>query len=436
MTNKQLELFPEDQGNTEKKKIDTTSTFVNNMSLPIHRWFRYSAGFSAEWTELVINQYSSKANHKEDFHVFDPFAGSGTTLIASDKAGVSSKGIEAHPFISKVARAKLSWNTDTRSFIDTAKNILAEAQEIPGETKGYPELIYKCYSDESLKQLDSLKKALEQVDDKKYEYELIWLTLVSILRVCSHVGTAQWQYVLPNKTKAKSVLPFEAFDARIDLIANDMKAMKEHTNSSLGEVYQEDARECFSIPNDWADLIVTSPPYANNYDYADATRLEMSFLGEVNNWGDLQDKVRKHLVRSCTQHVSKLKNETFEILKEKELEPIYEEIYEVCKNLEIERENHGGKKNYHTMIANYFLDMAKVWIALRRVTKDGGDVCFVIGDSAPYGVYVPVERWLSELAIAAGFKNHSFEKTRDRNIKWKNRKHRVPLKEGRLWIKG
>jgi hypothetical protein len=63
-------------------------------------------------------------------------------------------------------------------------------------------------------------------------------------------------------------------------------------------------------------------------------------------------------------------------------------------------------------------------------------VCFVVGDSAPYGVYVPVERWLGELALAAGFHSYSFEKTRDRNVKWKNRKHRVPLKEGRLWVEG
>ena len=40
------------------------------------------------------------------------------------------------------------------------------------------------------------------------------------------------------------------------------------------------------------------------------------------------------------------------------------------------------------------------------------------------------------LAIAAGFKSFTFEKTRDRNVKWKNRKHRVPLQEGRLWVEG
>lgn len=26
-----------------------SGTFTDNMKLPIHRWFRYSAGFSAEW---------------------------------------------------------------------------------------------------------------------------------------------------------------------------------------------------------------------------------------------------------------------------------------------------------------------------------------------------------------------------------------------------
>jgi hypothetical protein len=63
-------------------------------------------------------------------------------------------------------------------------------------------------------------------------------------------------------------------------------------------------------------------------------------------------------------------------------------------------------------------------------------MCWVIGDSAPYGIHCPIERWIAELAIAAGFKNHRFDKLRDRNIKWKNRKHRVPLKEGLLWIEG
>lgn len=56
-------------------------------------------------------------------------------------------------------------------------------------------------------------------------------------------------------------------------------------------------------------------------------------------------------------------------------------------------------------------------------------------DSAPYGIYIPVDRWLGELAMAAGFKSYDYTKLRDRNTKWKNRKHRVPLQEGILWVR-
>lgn len=86
------------------------------------------------------------------------------------------------------------------------------------------------------------------------------------------------------------------------------------------------------------------------------------------------------------------------------------------------------------MIVAYFYDMAQVFYSLSRVTADNCKMCFVIGDSAPYGIYIPVDEWLGRLALAAGFGNYSFEKLRDRNTKWKNRKHRIPLKEGRLWI--
>ena len=98
-------------------------------------------------------------------------------------------------------------------------------------------------------------------------------------------------------------------------------------------------------------------------------------------------------------------------------------------------EQKAGRKAYHTMVAAYFKDMAQVWDSMRRVVRDGGTVCFVVGDSAPYGVHVPVDEWLGRLALDSGFESYEFVKVRDRNIKWKNRKHRVPLHEGQLWVK-
>jgi DNA modification methylase len=408
-----------------------SGTFVDNVRLPVHRWFRYSAGFSAQWAGEVIREAAVGGS----LRVLDPFAGSGTVVLEAERAGVAGIGVEAHPFVARIARAKLHWREDAKAFRRMGSQVARAAKE-GGSVEGYPPLVTKCYPPEALAKLDALKKAWQKASDGGAIAELCWLSLVSILRAASPVGTAQWQYVLPKKSKANSVEPLEAYEGRLGVLAADMVTWQADPSGPRGQILCEDARDCPGVPDAWADLVITSPPYANNYDYADATRLEMTFFGEINGWGDLQAAVRTHLVRSCTQHVGPFAGKTGEVLKDSLLTPIASELSVTCARLEEVKENHGGKKQYHAMIAHYFLDLARVWAALRRATRPGGRACFVVGDSAPYGIHVPVDRWLGELAVAAGFKSFRFEKLRDRNTKWLNRKHRVPLHEGRLWVEG
>lgn len=409
-----------------------SGTFSKNMSNHIHNWYRYSAGFSSEWVNRFICQEKKYGRN----HVFDPFAGSGTVLIEAEKCDMNSIGIESHPFVARIARAKLQWRENPEDFKKFALTIIELSNKITPCVDEYPDLIKKCYPINILEQLDVLRQAWLQMNDGSPSSELTWLALASILRKCSPVSTAQWTYVLPKRSKEKVVNPYEAFSSKINLMAKDMAYMQKVAQGPRAILYEEDARECKSVPDKWAELVITSPPYANNYDYADATRLELCFFKEVDGYGDLQDTIRKHLIRSCTQHVSPISKDTYKIIEDPILKSIHDELLEVCKRLDKERDNHGGKKQYHTMIAAYFLDLAKVWVALRRISSNDALVCFVIGDSAPYGVYVPVDRWLGDLAISAGFKSYNFEKLRDRNVKWKNRKHRVPLHEGRLWVYG
>ncbi|GHS97263.1 hypothetical protein AGMMS50276_17000 [Synergistales bacterium] len=54
--------------------------------------------------------------------------------------------------------------------------------------------------------------------------------------------------------------------------------------------------------------------------------------------GDLQQAVRPSLIRSCSQHVSKEKNQTFDFLSDPLLEPIRDEIFSVCTQLDEEKE--------------------------------------------------------------------------------------------------
>ena len=431
-SNAQLPLFPPAVLIDEQKQ-KRSGTFVDNIKLPIHRWFRYSAGFSAEWVEALIR---SRSLVNRNIAVLDPFVGSGTTLLASDLVNVRSVGIEAHPFVARICAAKLLWDTPVDSFLELASLVQKRAEFITPSTHHYPNLILRSFAQSALMELDSLRQAWLELDDHSAASELIWLALTATLRPSSNVGTAQWQYILPNKKKKMVINPFDGYDHQVQLMAYDMLYFQGIGRATQATVYEADARHFPEVLKNSIDLVVTSPPYANNYDYADALRLEMSFWGDVESWGDLHVKVRRYLIRSSSQHASLDKLDLDSLLSCDLLNPISNSIEETCRALESERLSHGGKKHYHTMIAAYFVDMANMWHELRRVCKTGAEARFVIGESALYGIHVPVETWMGELALSAGFNTYNFEKIRDRNVKWKNRKHRVPLHEGRLWIQG
>jgi hypothetical protein len=410
-----------------ERSLEKSTVFTSNMTLPVNRWFRYSAGFSAAWAEGVINSYQAG---RGDIIVLDPFAGSGTTLIASQVAGAQAFGLESHPFVARVARAKLSWEASVEEFEMRGAQVLASAK--PRSLRNPPALLAKIYPRETLARLSGLRAAVDAGQQGDEIDNLVWLALVAILRICSPVGTAQWQYVLPNKTKARTAEPMEAFARQVGMMASDMRDMP--PSAAQAHVFQEDARIAGSIPDDAIDLVVTSPPYPNNYDYADATRIEMTFLGEVERWRDLQAAVRAYLIRSCSQHMIHYDPE--EGFEAPEIAPIRSELRIAYERLTLERERHRGRKAYDAMVVAYFHDLARTWVMLRRVCRPGARALFIIGDSAPYAVHLPVERWLGELALGAGFNEWSFDKLRDRNIKWKNRKHRVPLHEGILTVGG
>ena len=434
----QPELFGEaqDEDRAHARFKGRSGAFVDNMALPVHRWYRYSAGFSADWVRSVVREHSTG---RRNFAVLDPFAGVGTTLLACSSEKVRSWGFETHPFVHRVAVAKLCGiHSELAVVRGTFTKFLRCLPNVPDNLPpDVPDLLAKCYTGESLAALFSMRKVFqEEFDLKTPETELLWLVVTSILRACSKAGTAQWQYVLPNKRKTGVLRPIDAYQAKASSVLQDIEHAQRNGWSSLSQVFLTDARapKCPSAVE--VDSVITSPPYPNNYDYADATRLEMTFWGEIRRWGDLQEAVRRHLIRSCSQHASAEKLVLEDMLSEPVLEPIKSALSDACYLLEEIRETKGGRKNYHTMASAYFRDLGYSFNALRRICRPGGFMCFVIGDSAPYGVYLSVDEWLGNLAVAAGFKSFSFEKIRDRNVKWKNRKHRVPLKEGRLWIQG
>ncbi|QQB13212.1 hypothetical protein [Brevibacterium casei] len=406
-----------------------TTTFTDNMKLPVHRWFRYSAGYSADWASGLMRYWGVR-------RVLDPFGGSGTTSLAAQEQKVESVATEVHSMVARIANAKLLWTEDPDELRHRVREVLGVVELEHSVQVPTAPLIGKCFPDaESLHDLLRIRDAVLEQQGRDGIAELLWLAFVSIIRACSPAGTAQWQYVLPNKTKSRVAEPMSAFEAAGETFAADMEMRRFLLGDDpvAASVLHTDARTLNGVEDGWADAVITSPPYANNYDYADTLRLEQILLGEIEGWKDLRN-LRDVLLRSATQNVGRWKAD--EALESPLMAPIIDEFVPVYEELTQVRKERAGNKAYNVMLAGYFYDNAQVFQALRRKTVQGAKVCYVVGDSAPYGVHAPVEKWLGELAVAAGFKAWSFTKVRDRNTKWKNRKHRHPLHEGYLWIEG
>lgn len=134
---RQLSFLDEANNAPPDREIARSGTFADNLSLPVHRWFRYSAGFAAQWVERVLTDWRIGSGDV----VLDPFAGSGTVCIVCDTLDIASIGLEAHPFVSRIFKAKTLWAATPSLLARFASEVLADARNRKADIRSYPDLI-------------------------------------------------------------------------------------------------------------------------------------------------------------------------------------------------------------------------------------------------------------------------------------------------------
>ena len=184
-----------------------------------------------------------------------------------------------------------------------------------------------------------------------------------------------------------------------------------------------DARDFSSKIDDYADVIITSPPYLNRYDYSRIYSLELC-LAFVEDFAGLK-AIRHSLLRS---HIESRPAPTDEVK--------HPALLEVLSNL-------AGKKlnnpRIPIMIKGYFEDMNLVLKELYKVCRPGAKIALVVGNVRFEGELIPVDLLLSELASDIGFKVNKIIITRYKgNSSQQMGKYgRVPVRESvLLWSKG
>lgn len=409
--------------------------FGTSRQAPFDRWFRYPAGFNAEALALVL----AEDRNPTAGQVIDPFAGSGAVGTAAVRRGWDFRGIEAHPEIAELAHLKLTPVSDPGAIKLAAEELCRERRrpterELALQVAGEADLVQRCFDAHVLWSLVTLRNQI-QVNDHWTAPYLKW-ALLATLRDVANVKVG-WPYLRPALTRKP---PFtnvnERFLVRVSWIVEDL-AERIGRGDGEGRVVHGDSRDAMSWVGLSGTLCATSPPYLNNFDYADATRLEMYFWGRNANWADLCSDVRgRMLVATTQQSSSKAAQQAVEVLTTSWSE-LGDEVAKLSSALAHAGEDRKRPKQYDQVLPQYLLGMQGVLWQLMQVMESGAWSAWVIGDSAPYGVFVDTPSLIAKCAETQGFDSFKTVHLRTRGDRWRTNgtRHQVTLSEKLCWFR-
>ena len=286
-------------------------------------------------------------------------------------------------------------------------------------------------------QLVSIRDQLKAHPRRVTDRYLKWC-LLGALRDCATVQV-RWPYQRPGVPRKPRIAdPSRAFMRRAEWMAADLSGVPRDAQST---VLQGDARRL----DDWgrllrdkpASAVITSPPYLNNFDYADATRLELYFWGVATTWSEMVSHVRAEMLIASTQQTRKDRAREAMVSLGSRAPNLASVLRSLTERLEAERIRRARGKEYDRVIGPYFEGMSSVFTNIRESVQPGGYIVFVVGDSAPYGVHVDTPTLLAQLAQELGLEFLDLTTIRHRGTRWltNGTRHQHPLAERLLTLR-
>lgn len=400
----------------------TLVSFQASKKQPFYRWYKFKEGYSSSLVKYILNDLKIKRGK-----LIDPFAGSGTSLFAASEIGIDAVGIEIMPIGQELIKTKKLIQRGNRKEISGfLKKEIEKAEwkyEKESQELQYVTITKGAYPIETEQLIGKFLNYLKRIESKQNQ-KILKLALLCVLEDVSFTSKdgqfLRWDY-RSGRGYGKN-----EFDKRLIIEFNC--AIKKKLQEFLEDVQGENKIEfenviktktgnikvlsgsCLTLLKKFEekefDVLVTSPPYCNRYDYTRTYALELAML-DINETKlrelrqtmlscTVENKDKLGLEKQFSDNIFNNAKSSFE--KQKTLQLILEYLEEKKKNNEL------NNKGIYLMIKNYFFELSLIIFESARIIKSGG-YFVMVNDNVRYaGAHIPVDLILSDIAIDAGFK--------------------------------
>ena len=386
-------------------------SWQSNRTAPGFRWFKFKEGFSVALVRYLTGFLSQPGL------LLDPFAGTGVAPITAAGAGWDGIGIELLPVGVRVANGMLAAaNADPTAFQRQAGELLEctahgrLSASRNGDRFPHIRITEKAFTDDSENAIAAARHYLRQAAPGP-ETDLLELAAISALEDASWTSKdgqyLRWDYRSGRQLKARMqkrcVLPYpESLRNKLNCIADDLPHLMASCRPDAVRINESSCYDALpQLPAKSVAAVITSPPYANRYDYTRTYALELAWLGYDNQGiGELRQRLLSATVENRSKR-EQLSSNHSDALAMFDQHPAIAEITDAleCANRRGELPN----PNVIRLVRNYFMELAVVIAELARVCRPGASV-FMVNDNVQYhGEEVPVDLILSDLAEQCGF---------------------------------
>lgn len=348
-----------------------------------HGFFKYPCKFIPEIPRWAIKKYVKD----KDESILDPFTGSGTTLLEAAINGNNSYGIEIDEVAKLISRVKTEkYNKkEVKSIQDEFEKIISEYDNIKKYRVPEIDNLEHWFPKENIQELGKILQQINEIDNVKIK-NFFKVCFVSIIKKCSYTDDSSPKPYVSSKIKKIPANPKDEFIKIYNKYYKGIEDLAKIKNFGEVEILKGDALN-FELETK-VNLVITSPPYINAFDYGRTMRLENLWLGLLTE-NELRDKKKDYV---GTEKIKTYKEkEDLSILKESEiLEKVYKKIVQ-------------SDEKRALIVKKFFDDMKTNYNQVKKCLNKDGHYVIVIGDSNIRQVKVKSSEILTEIAINNGF---------------------------------